>query len=70
MPVADPIFLLLGKGHKLPPDDEGANWQDLENLWMTINPKTGMISTDEVVPGTSVAQSRELAREKQGMGGR
>ena len=70
MPVADPIFLLIGKGHKLPPDDEGANWQDLENLWITVNPKTGMISTNEVVPGTSVAQSRELAREKQGMGGR
>ena len=70
LPVLAPIFLLVGKSKPVPPEAGDANWQDTENLWLTINPRTGMIATNQVVSGNSLLDSRALAREGQTMGGR
>ena len=52
-----------------------ANYQDVTNLWVVINPETGMVYTDYVgstaggIPA-SVDAARQLARQAQTMGGR
>lgn len=71
-PVVNPIFLLVGKSEKIPaadvPDEE--NWRDLSNLWVTLNPQTGLVTTAEVVPADDPSGSRQEARKNRSMGGR
>jgi type II secretory pathway pseudopilin PulG len=59
--VTQPIFLLVGKRERMPlqtpvpgtaasnSDDQATwpNWRDLTNLWVMINPQTGLVSTGE-----------------------
>ena len=58
-PLVEPIHFLLGQREKLPhvtynPADppetqaEKHNFRDLENLWISINPQTGLITTAEM----------------------
>jgi prepilin-type N-terminal cleavage/methylation domain-containing protein len=54
-----------------------ANWQDLNNIWVTINLQTGGVSTEPVASslgsataGASIDAARGLAQQGQGMGGR
>ncbi len=84
--VTEPIFLLVGKRENVPFDpndpDAVANWQDLTNLWITLNPQSGLVTTNKVAPSSdpdfsdpdSVAaalwQSREFARQGHTEGGR
>ena len=86
--VTEPIYLLIGKrerclGPGVPPQDGRYNWQDLTNLWVTINPQTGLVTTAEVAmardpatdqevtnPVKGVPLSRTFARQAQSMGGR
>jgi hypothetical protein len=80
--VTDPIFLLVGKRERIPFDptqydvnnpDTFANWQDLSNLWVVINPQTGLVTTGEmaaVASGGTYNDARVLARDMQGMGGK
>ncbi|MCE5267715.1 MAG: type II secretion system GspH family protein [Planctomycetaceae bacterium] len=79
MAITDPIFLLVGKRERVgqsvatpTPDNRSqwANWQDLDNIWVVINPLTGTITTSNVAPGASIAASRSLATDAQGMGGK
>jgi type II secretory pathway pseudopilin PulG len=86
MPTARycPTFLLLGKREKIPPPatyvaanlTTWANWQDPTNIWVVINPQTGLVTTGEVAttavtaPATGVPLARALARDAQSMGGR
>jgi hypothetical protein len=82
-PVVQPIFLLLGKRERVPPGTyvaadpaTWANWQDLGNLWVVINPQTGLVTTGEVAatgittPATGVPAARGLAVDAQSMGGK
>lgn len=78
--ITDPIFLLVGKREKVPPPtyvagnpDTFANWQDLNNLWVTINSQTGLITTGVVAAVAAAGtynDARILARDAQGMGGK
>ena len=82
--VTDPIFLLVGKRERIPPQtldpnnpDTFANWQDLNNLWVTINSQTGLVASGEMATTTSTTfdanaatETRVLARDAQGMGGK
>lgn len=75
-----PIFLLVGKREKVgePQDSQLSNWRDLTNLWVTINPRTGLVVTAENTPvddpavewKTGILLAQRLAREAQSMGGR
>jgi len=77
-PGIEPIFLLVGKQERVPlahngpsPAEDGLyNWQDLKNLWVTLNPQTGLVTTTEVAKGSDPFESRGIAREGQSMGGR
>lgn len=83
-----PLHLLLGKRERLGADpldttpDGRANFRDLENLWVSIFPTTGLITSSEMADSSSVAvataadvpnaiiAAREFARSGKGMGGR
>ncbi len=65
--VVNPIFLLIGKRENIP---DVPNWSDFTNLWIAINPQTGLITTAEVASDSSIDDSRDFARQAQSMGGR
>ena len=72
-PGTEPIYLLVGKQERVPAgsaEDGLANWQDVKNLWVTLNPQTGLVTTTEVAKGANHVESRSNAREGQSMGGR
>ncbi len=90
--VTEPICLLVGKreqvsqplGDPAGGDDEAlANWQILSNLWVTLNPQTGLVIssqnagytsgtdlTDPVNLAVALREARQYAREGQSLGGR
>jgi type II secretory pathway pseudopilin PulG len=83
--VAKPIFLLVGKRERVnipfvlnnTDPSTMANCQDLTNLWVVINPQTGLVTTGEVAAAatatdlpSTITQSRALARDAQSMGGK
>jgi prepilin-type N-terminal cleavage/methylation domain-containing protein len=67
--VSGPIFLLIGQTKLIDPTSGGtdANGTDLSNIWVTINPQTGLVSTDEMAAGSDPLK---YARQSQSMGGR
>jgi len=67
-PPAAPIHLLIGRPEKIGDD----NLTDPNNLWLTIDHRTGRLSTSEVftLPETSIAQSRKFAIDAQGISSR
>jgi type II secretory pathway pseudopilin PulG len=89
--VTQPIFLLVGKrervGASAPIATDQAtwpNWADLGNVWLVINPQTGLVSSGENAavdmstgswtnssnwPGL-INTARVLARDSQGLGGK
>jgi prepilin-type N-terminal cleavage/methylation domain-containing protein len=95
-PLVEPIHFLLGQREKLPhvtylktdpPETQAEkhNFRDLENLWISINPQTGLITTAEManvqnessLTGTEaqmlssiIPLSRQFATSAQTMGGR
>jgi hypothetical protein len=85
--ATEPIFLLVGKLERIPAgeaEDGLANWQDLTNVWVTINPRTGLLITSQVAAAVldpeisdpeerlmgALWDAREFALEAQGIGGR
>ena len=73
--VTQPIFLLVGKNDRVGnaggnTDTTMTNWQDLNNFWVTINPQTGLVGTDQIAAGADVNASRLYAREGQNTGGK
>jgi len=73
--VTGPLYFLIGKRDKLQslggsPTDH--NWADSENIWVSINPQTGLVTTAEVAATTSpsLPASRKYAQAAQTMGGR
>ena len=85
--VNDPIYLLIGKRERVKSrtdflkndtnDTTLANWQDLNNLWVTINVQTGQIDTEPMATSDSastvddsIQAARGLAAQGQGMGGK
>jgi type II secretory pathway pseudopilin PulG len=79
------IFLLVGKRERMlngytagnTNEQMMTNYQDLNNVWVVINPQTGLINTEPLsaLVGTetqaqAILKARELAREGQGMGGK
>jgi len=81
--AVSPLFFLIGRRDRvtldLPPvaqyttpaEDGLFNLGDTNNLWVTVNPQTGMVTTTEVAsaPNATLAQARRFAREAQRMGG-
>ena len=81
----EPIMFLVGKSERM---DNGftqdnadeptmTNYQDLNNLWVVINPQTGLVSTAEIASSTgavnaaaAIIAARLFARDLQGMGGK
>jgi len=66
-PVTEPVFLLVGKRENV---GAAGNWKDFTNLWVALNPRTGLVTTAEVASDVSLADSRAFAKEAQSMGGR
>jgi type II secretory pathway pseudopilin PulG len=66
------IFLLIGKSERVPPGSSPSeqNWADLGNLWVAINPQSGLLTTTENAVGANVNEARAFARSAQNMGGR
>ena len=72
------IYLMLGRPSQLSlaPAPPIQNWQDLKNLWLSINARTGLIQSNEMfcpigqATPASRFEGRFYARERQGMGGR
>ena len=67
-PVTAPIFLLVGKRERMTNDTATyvqnntneptfTNYQDLKNLWVIINPQTGLVSTEPVAVNSSCTQT-------------
>jgi len=85
-PITEPVFLLIGRwdrlldmdGNFIPDGGEDglANWQDLNNYWVTVNPQSGLVTTSEMAaasdadPTNDVDESRAFARQSRRMGGR
>ena len=54
--AVEPIQLMVGKWERIPqqpgmgpPADDGlANWQDATNLWLALNPQTGLVTVAEL----------------------
>jgi prepilin-type N-terminal cleavage/methylation domain-containing protein len=71
-PAVGPIFLLIGKTERINPvTSADTNDQDLSNLWVTINPQTGLVTTTEMAVGSDLNAKRQYARQQQqSMGGR
>jgi prepilin-type N-terminal cleavage/methylation domain-containing protein len=52
-PVASRIYFLIGRWERVVrplPEDGRLNFQDLTNYWVSVNPKNGLVSTDEMAP--------------------
>jgi Tfp pilus assembly protein FimT len=79
-PLVDPVYFLVGRRDRMSmPVDGLANWQDPNNLWVTVTPQTGRITTVENVGNTAVgasmtnatiAAARIFALQGQSKGGR
>jgi len=76
--ATEPIFLLIGKREKVPAVAGEENFRDLTALWVTLNPRTGLVITSNVgtaptntsgVPA-DVAESRYFAINAESTGGR
>jgi type II secretory pathway pseudopilin PulG len=79
-----PIFFLIGQRERIPepptpdPVDDPANWQILTNLWVTIQPQSGFVTSTTVAPidaattdrTAAITESRLYAVEGQNLGGR
>jgi len=68
-PLVFPVYLLVGRRDKVG-DAANPNWADFNNIWVALNPQTGMVTTAPVASTTSVDDSRELARKAYSVGGR
>ncbi len=78
-PLIDPVYFLIGRRDRMYlPVDNLANWQDPNNLWVSVAPQTGRITTVEnaaVAGATSptnaaIAAARIFALQGQSKGGR
>jgi prepilin-type N-terminal cleavage/methylation domain-containing protein len=82
--VTEPIYLLVGRWERLPVQPGGAaeaddtlhNWEDATNLWVAINPQTGLVTVAELCTDvddttlnlsrpSSLSMARTFAREAQ-----
>ncbi|MEN6458554.1 MAG: prepilin-type N-terminal cleavage/methylation domain-containing protein [Thermoguttaceae bacterium] len=87
--VLEPIYLMIGKRERVgnsfvssPSSANRTSWpnyQDLDNVWLTINPQSGLVATSPVAAITigsvstaadAIRAARSLASDAQGMGGR
>ena len=71
-PLIDPVYFLIGRRDRMYlPVDNLANWQDPNNLWVSVTPQTGRITTVENAAGaTSPTAARSFALQGQSKGGR
>jgi len=80
--ITAPLYFMIGKREQVPTvelDTSKQNWADQDNLWISINPQTGLVSTAEVAaPDASIVtvgppqivKSRAFATAAQAMGGK
>ncbi len=67
--VIRPIHLLIGKREKIPTAAGDENWRDFHNIWVSLNPQSGLVTTSEVASAESLDESRALAVDAAGNGG-
>ncbi len=73
--TAEPIYLLIGQRGQIPgnyPGDSGypasladdgrLNWQDLNNLWVTVFPRNGLVTVAENASAGTIADARLYAQ--------
>jgi type II secretory pathway pseudopilin PulG len=67
-----PIYLLVGKVEKVGMAPGQTNLDDQTNLWVAVNPVTGLIVTTDMaaVGAANLFQSRSFARQSDAMAGR
>ncbi len=72
-----PAYFMVGRRERVPlsggspPVDDGLlNYQDPNNLWVSVNPQSGLVTTSDVAAGANLAASRRFAQEHQRIGGR
>jgi prepilin-type N-terminal cleavage/methylation domain-containing protein len=97
IPPTEPVHLLIGRRDRLPAiapplngppgptlaEDVLRNWQDLNNLWVTVFPRNGLVTVSENAAVTGAVdysnrndrlaafvQAREYAAQGQSLGGR
>jgi prepilin-type N-terminal cleavage/methylation domain-containing protein len=77
--VTAPLYFLIGKREKAftlnATNPAEQNWTDPDNIWVSVNPHTGVASATEVASGSSgppssLSQSRAFAISAQAMGGK
>lgn len=74
-PLVEPLYLLVGRREKVTATlPEEQNWSDMNNLWITLNPQTGLINTAPMGPvtdatGNFLMEARQFARIGDHMGG-
>ena len=64
------IFLLVGRADEARGLGATTNYKDLNNLWVVIDPQTGLVTTAPVAAGGTLPLSRSMALDAQLMGGR
>ena len=88
--ISDTIYLLIGRQSRVanpfvannPNENTQTNWQDLNDLWVTINPQTGVVNTEPIGSSAgdpdpdadpthkAIVDARAIALQAQGMGGK
>lgn len=73
--LVDPLYLLVGKRERVPSEWGRENWRNTTNLWVALNPQSGLVTTAEVAAPEDEAlgdfyESRDLVRKALSMGGR
>jgi type II secretory pathway pseudopilin PulG len=70
-PVTQPIFLFVGKLDKVDQPSGSTNLDDISNLWVAINPLTGLVSTTSMAAygASNLSASRANARQSATVGG-
>jgi prepilin-type N-terminal cleavage/methylation domain-containing protein len=73
-PAIEQVFLLIGRRERVPSTQvatgEMLNWQDLNNLWITMVPQSGMVVTGINSVGANFVEARDTARAAQTLGGK
>jgi len=67
--ITEQIYLMVGRLEKIGRAGADSNWADLNTMWITISPQTGLVTSAHTASGASMIDSRRLARQNIGSEG-